>query len=45
MLTARGKIVGVTPGPEAREVQLELWMEDDAGRVLMNGDALVEVTG
>ena len=44
ILTAHGKIVSVEQKPEAREVQIELWMEDDAGRVLMNGDALVEVT-
>ena len=43
VLTTHGKIVSVTQGAAAREVVIELWMEDDAGRVLMNGEALVEV--
>ena len=45
ILTTRGKIVSVSQKPAAHEVQIELWMEDDAGRVLMNGEALLEVTG
>ncbi len=45
VLTTRGKIISATHGPARCEVQIELWMEDDAGRVLMNGEALVEVTG
>jgi len=45
ILTTRGKIISAAPGGSGHEVQIELWMEDDAGRVLMNGEALVEVTG
>lgn len=44
ILTTHGKITSVASSPAGREVQIELWMEDDAGRVLMNGEALVEVT-
>jgi acyl dehydratase len=37
--TTHGKIVSVA----GSEVVLELWVDDDAGRVLLNGQATVEV--
>jgi acyl dehydratase len=43
-LTTHGKIVSVTPTSGGSEVQLELWVDDDSDRVLLNGQATVVVS-
>jgi acyl dehydratase len=42
-VAARGKITGVNKTAEGSEVELELWVDDDSGRVLVNGSATVLV--
>ena len=44
-VAARGKISGVNKTAEGSEVELELWVDDDTGRVLVNGNATVLVKG
>jgi acyl dehydratase len=40
-LTTHARIASV----EGNKVRLEMWVDDDAGRVLMNGEGVVELTG
>jgi len=42
-VSTHGKITRVTAGAAGSEVELDLWVDDDAGRVLMNGQATVTV--
>ena len=42
-VSTHGRITAVTAGAEGAQVELDLWVDDDAGRVLMNGAATVVV--
>jgi acyl dehydratase len=42
-VSTHGKITGVSAAAGATLVELDLWVDDDAGRVLMNGQATVVV--
>ena len=42
-VTTHGKITAATPTADGVEVELELWVDDDAGRALLGGQATVLV--
>jgi len=44
-VSTHGKITQVTGAEGGSQVELDLWVDDDAGRVLMNGAATVLVRG
>lgn len=42
-VTARGKIIGVERQGDRSQVELQIWIEDDGGRTLLDGQASVLV--
>jgi acyl dehydratase len=42
-VTTHGRITAATPTPQGTQVELELWVDDDAGRALLGGQATVLV--
>jgi acyl dehydratase len=42
-VAARGKILNVTKTDQGTDVELELWLDDDGGRVMLNGQATVSL--
>jgi acyl dehydratase len=43
-ITAHGRIASVTPGPDGATVVIDLWVDDDADRKLVSGQATVTVS-